>query len=67
LETKLENRIYTIPQAADKLQLHPNTIRNLITRGDLKADRIGRSIRITSENLEALLTPFAGGEFGVWK
>jgi excisionase family DNA binding protein len=67
LETKLENPIYTIAQAADLLHLHPNTIRNAIARGDLKADRIGRSIRITSENLEALLTPYAGGEFGVWK
>ena len=67
METKLENPIYTIAQAADKLHLHPNTIRNAIARGDLKADRIGRSIRITSENLEALFTPYAGGEFGVWK
>lgn len=67
METKLADRLYTIAEAAETLQLHPNTIRNLITRGDLKADRIGRSIRITSKNLEALLTPFAGGEFGVWK
>jgi excisionase family DNA binding protein len=61
------SEFFTISQAAEKLQLHPNTIRNLILRGDLKADRIGRSIRIRNENLEALLTPFAGGEFGVWK
>jgi excisionase family DNA binding protein len=61
------SNFYTIKQAADKLQLHTNTIRNLILRGDLKAERIGRSIRIRDENLNALLTPFAGGEFGVWK
>jgi excisionase family DNA binding protein len=64
---KSSTDLKTIKQAADKLQLHPNTIRNLITRGDLKAERIGRSIRIRNENLEALLTPFVGGEFGVWK
>lgn len=58
---------FTIAQTAEKLQVSPNTIRNLITRGDLKAERIGRSIRIRNENLEALLTPFVGGEFGVWK
>lgn len=67
METTTNNDLKTIKQVADQLQLHPNTIRNLITRGDLKAERIGRSIRIRNENLEALLTPFAGGEFGVWK
>jgi excisionase family DNA binding protein len=66
LETT-NNDLKTIKQAAEKLQLHPNTIRNLILRGELKAERIGRSIRIRDENLNALLTPFAGGEFGVWK
>jgi excisionase family DNA binding protein len=66
LETT-NNDLKTIKQAAEKLQLHPNTIRNLILRGELKAERIGKSIRIRDENLEALLTPFTGGEFGVWK
>jgi excisionase family DNA binding protein len=58
---------FTIAQTAEKLQVSPNTIRNLITRGDLKAERIGRIIRIRKENLDALLTPYSGGEFGVWK
>jgi excisionase family DNA binding protein len=57
----------TIPQAAAQLQVHPNTIRNFILRGDLKAERIGRLIRIRQANIDALLTPFVGGEFGVWK
>ncbi len=67
METTTNNDLKTIKQVADQLQLHPNTIRNLISRGDLKAERIGRSIRIRNENIEALITPFAGGEFGVWK
>jgi excisionase family DNA binding protein len=58
---------FTIAQTAEKLQVSPNTIRNLITRGDLKAERIGRIIRIRKETLDALLTPYSGGEFGVWK
>jgi excisionase family DNA binding protein len=58
---------FTIAQTAEKLQVSSNTIRNLITRGDLKAERIGRIIRIRKENLDALLTPYSGGEFGVWK
>lgn len=67
METIPENDLLTIKQAAGKLQLHPNSIRNLILRGDLKAERIGRSIRIRNENLNAVLTPYSGGEFGVWK
>jgi excisionase family DNA binding protein len=61
------NQLFTISETAEKLKLSKNTIRNLITRGDLKAERIGRSIRITNENINALLTPYSGGEFGVWK
>jgi excisionase family DNA binding protein len=57
----------TIPQAAEQLQVHPNTIRNFILRGDLKAERIGRLIRIRQANIDALLTPFVGGGQGVWK
>lgn len=67
METHVNIDLLTIKQVASKLQMHPNSIRNLILRGDLKAERIGRSIRIRNENLEALLTPFVGGEFGVWK
>ncbi len=67
MDLKHTSYLFTIKQAAEIVKLHPNTIRNLITRGDLKAERIGRSIRIRNENLEALLTPFVGGEFGVWK
>jgi len=67
LETNINTDLLTIKEAAEKLKLSKNTIRNLILRGDLKAERIGRSIRIRDENLNALLTPYAGGEFGVWK
>lgn len=67
METKINTDLLTITQAAEKLQLSKGTIRNLILQGDLKAERIGRSIRIRDENLNALLTPYTGGEFGVWK
>jgi excisionase family DNA binding protein len=66
LENK-SNDLKTIKQAAELLQVHQNTIRNMILRGDLKAERIGRLIRIRQANIDALLTPFVGGEFGVWK
>lgn len=59
--------LFTIKETAELLKLHENTIRNFILRGTLKAERVGRSIRIQKANIDALLTPFAGGEFGVWK
>jgi excisionase family DNA binding protein len=61
------NDLKTIKQTAAQLQVSPNTIRNFILRGDLKAERIGKLIRIRQANIDALLTPFVGGEIGVWK
>jgi excisionase family DNA binding protein len=61
------NDLLTVKQAAELLKLHPNSIRNLMLRGELKAERIGaRIIRIRKSDLDALLTPFVGGEHGVW-
>jgi excisionase family DNA binding protein len=57
----------SIKDAAAQLKLHPNTIRNMILRGELQAERVGRLIRIRQANLDALLTPYVGGQFGVWK
>jgi excisionase family DNA binding protein len=60
--------LYSVRTAAEKLKVHPNTIRNLIKSGDLKAERIGsKIIRIKSTDLEALFTPVEGGQFGIWK
>lgn len=61
------NDLNTIKDAAKQLKVSPNTIRNYILRGELKAERIGKLIRIRQANIDALLTPFVGGEFGVWK
>lgn len=57
----------TINEAAELLGVHRNTIRNLILRKELAAVRIGsRIIRIQKQDLLNLLTPYEGGEFGVW-
>jgi excisionase family DNA binding protein len=62
-----QNNLFTIKQAALKLGVHPNTIRNLIASGRLKAERIGaRIVRVQERDVQALLTPYEGGEFGVW-
>jgi excisionase family DNA binding protein len=63
---KQDDRV-SISQAAELVGVHPNTIRNLLMRGELNAERIGkRIIRIRKSDLDALFTPFIGGEFGVW-
>ena len=58
----------TIGEAAELLGVHQNTIRNLILRQELPAERIGaRIVRIRKQDLFDLLTPYSGGEFGVWR
>lgn len=57
----------TIAQAAEQLNVHKNTIRNLIGKGELNAVRIGRNIiRIPAAEVQALATPYVKGVFGVW-
>jgi excisionase family DNA binding protein len=46
----------TVEQAAERLSLHPKTVRRFIREGRLKATRIGKAYRI----LESDLAEFAG-------
>ena len=48
----------TAEQAAERLHLHPKTVRRFIREGRLRATRIGKSYRI----LESDLAEFAGGQ-----
>lgn len=67
MDKQSHKRFLTIREAAELLNVHENTIRNLITRGNLKAERIGKGIiRIRQAEIEALFTPYIAGEFGVW-
>lgn len=60
--------LLTIAECARRLNVHPNTIRNLILRGELKAVRIGeRIVRIAEDEFDRATTPYKGGEYGVWK
>lgn len=64
----LENELFTIDQSAKKLGVSKNTIRKLLTTGELKAYRLSeRVVRIASSDLEALLSAYQGGEAGLWK
>jgi excisionase family DNA binding protein len=42
----------SIPQVAALRQVHTDTVRRAIARGDLKAYRVGRQIRIRPQDLE---------------
>lgn len=54
-------------EVANLLGAHPNTVRALISSGKLRAVRFGRNIRINRQDVFELLTPYQGGEYGIWK
>lgn len=46
----------TLDQVADELQMSKRAVRRLVSRGELKAYRIGRNvIRVDSDDLPAVL------------
>jgi excisionase family DNA binding protein len=47
----VEPLVYNVPQAAQALQVHPMTIRNLVKRGELPAVRIGDRVMISRSAL----------------
>lgn len=44
---------YSVKEIANKVGVHPNTVRNWIESGDLKAYKLGRVLRIKKEDFEA--------------
>ena len=48
-------RVYTLQQAADILQVSLETIRRYVRNGKLKAARIGKAYRVTETQLKAFL------------
>ena len=59
--------LLTIREAADRVKVHPNTIRNEIMRGHLAAIRLGaRIVRGKSADVDALFTQYQPGEYGNW-
>lgn len=68
MSTILKDELFTIDQTAEKLGVSKNTIRKLLTTGELKAYRLSqRVVRIASSDLAALLIAYRGGEAGLWK
>jgi excisionase family DNA binding protein len=52
------NRVLTAEQAAEVLQLRPETVRRLLNKGELPGRKVGRKWRIP----EQALLEFLGGE-----
>ena len=52
-----DNQLLTVEDVAKYLNVSVGTVRNLINGGDLEAVRVGRSVRIRPEAVEAFLQP----------
>lgn len=46
---------YTVEEIAEILKLDAETIRRYLVKGDLKGSKIGRSWRVTQEDLEEFI------------
>jgi excisionase family DNA binding protein len=47
--------LYSVREVADRLGVHPETVRRLIHEGRLDAVRIGRVLRVDSGSLQGFL------------
>jgi excisionase family DNA binding protein len=50
----MSGNLYTVEQAAERLQLHRKTVLRMIRDGRLKAVRIGKAYRISGDDLDAV-------------
>ncbi len=54
---RTEDRLLTVQEVAERLRVHPITVRRHIKAGRLRAVRVGRSVRVRVSDLEAFLRP----------
>jgi excisionase family DNA binding protein len=55
MSSPIKNTLLTPEQVAEILQLHVLTVYSYIRQGKLSAIRLGRSYRVTQEDLEKLI------------
>lgn len=60
-----DKTFYTVPEAAELLQVHVNTIYNLVHRGKIAYYKVGAQIRISASELEKLRIPARESEDNV--
>lgn len=51
----MEDKLYTINQVAEILDLHHKTVRNFISQGKLKAGKVGKQWRVSEADLNEFL------------
>lgn len=51
------DRFLTVAEVAERLRVHPITVRRHIKAGRLRAVRVGRAVRVRESDLEAYVTP----------
>ena len=56
----MEEKLYTVQQAADMLQCSVSTIRRRIKSGELRAIKSGQILRIPESAIEAMMQPTTG-------
>lgn len=54
---RADQRLLTVPEVAERLRVHPITVRRLIKAGRLPAVRIGRAVRVRVADVEAYGRP----------
>ena len=52
-----DKAFYTIPEAAELLRVHENTLYNMVRRKELEHYKVGKQIRISAAELERLKVP----------
>jgi excisionase family DNA binding protein len=50
-----KRKFYSIPQVANLLEVSPLTIRRLIWKGKLESVKVGKSIRVSNEQLDSYI------------
>ncbi len=51
----MDQRLFTVDEAADFLQLHPKTLRRKIREGEIQSTRVGKRYRFTQAQLQDYL------------
>lgn len=51
----MDQRLYTVEEAAAFLQLHPKTLRRKIRAGEIESTRVGKRYRLTAAQLQDYL------------
>lgn len=51
----MDQRLFTVDEAAEFLQLHPKTLRRKIREGAIESTRVGKRYRFTRAQLQAFL------------